>query len=74
MIKQSLDGPVHIFRVGALRFNMIQEAEQDFRVFVEEDSFNPDLLTYLLPVPTLTVNVRKSIMLKENGNKRWGRR
>ena len=59
---------MYITRVGVLSFNVIQEAQQYFRVIVEEDNFKPKVPSYILPGPELTVHVRESMVEQESGD------
>ena len=56
-----------IIGMGILGLNVIQEDKQHLRVSVEENPLKPELLTYLLPVPSLVVHVREGGVEEEGG-------
>ena len=59
----------HNIRVGILGLNMGQEAAKDMGVSVEEENLNPELLSHLLPGPTLlAAHVREGGMEQEGGD------
>ena len=59
---------MYTVRVGALSFDVIQEAKEHLRVSIEENHLKPELLTHLLPVPALVVHVREGGVEEEGGN------
>ena len=63
-----------IVRMGVSGLDVIQEVKQHLRVSVEENHLKPELLTHLLPVPTLIVQVREGGVEEERGSGlvRWG--
>ena len=72
-MKESLEGLKNNVRVGVLGLNMGEEVEKDLRVSVEEENLNPELLSHLLPGPSLLaahagVHVREGRVEQERGD------
>ena len=69
MNKESLENLKHDIRVGIFGLNMGQEVAKDPRVSVEEENFNPELLSHLLPGPALlAAHVREGGVEQEGGD------
>ena len=66
---KTIEGMVYTLRVGVLGLNFAQEVKQHLGVPVEENHLKPELLTHLLPVPTLTLNVREGGVEEEGGDR-----
>ena len=64
---KTLESPVYALGMGFLSLNVLQETEQYIRVPVEKNHLKSELLTHLLPVPTLIVQVREGGVEEEGG-------
>ena len=74
IVVETFASSVYIIRMCVLGIDVVQEVKQHLGVSVEENHLKPELLTHLLPVPTLIVQVREGGVEEEGGNGlvRWG--